>query len=54
MKAELRRQELLEEADRYLADLTDEVGTPLRADVAKAKKLAPSIKNKPESPTADQ
>jgi len=44
VRAELRRQELLDQTDRYLAELIDEVGTPTAAAVAKAKKLAQRIK----------
>ncbi len=49
VRAELRRQALLEETDRYLADLIDEVGTPSAAAVAKATQLAQRINN--ELPT---
>ena len=44
VRAELRRQALLEETDRYLADLLDEVGTPSEAAITKATTLAQRIK----------
>ena len=45
VRAELRRQALLEETDRYLGELVDEVGAPSEAAIAKAEKLAQRIKN---------
>jgi len=39
VRQEMRRQELLEEADRYLAELVDEVGEPSAASVARAEEL---------------
>lgn len=45
VRAELRRQELLEETDRYLAELIDDVGEPSAAAIAKANKLARRIKD---------
>ncbi|HSM64813.1 MAG TPA: hypothetical protein VK860_00765 [Ilumatobacteraceae bacterium] len=45
VRSELRRQALLEETDRYLAELIDEVGRPSHAAVAKATKLAQRIRN---------
>ncbi|MGF1598399.1 MAG: hypothetical protein ACFCVK_15950 [Acidimicrobiales bacterium] len=45
VRAELRRQALLEETDRYLAELIDEVGAPSQAAIAKATKLAQRINN---------
>lgn len=43
VRAELRRQELLEETDRYLAELIDDVGEPSAAAIAKVAKLARRI-----------
>ncbi|WP_419919014.1 CopG family transcriptional regulator [Candidatus Poriferisocius sp.] len=43
VRAELRRQALLEETDRYLAELIDEVGTPTDEAVAKAEALSRRI-----------
>lgn len=40
VRAELRRLELLEETDRYLSELVDEVGEPSPASVARAERLA--------------
>ena len=45
VRAELRRQELLEETDRYLAELIDDVGKPSAAATARANKLAQRIKD---------
>ncbi|MCB0996671.1 MAG: hypothetical protein KDB21_16370 [Acidimicrobiales bacterium] len=45
VRAELRRQELLEETDRYLAELIDDVGKPSAAAIARANKLAQRIKD---------
>jgi post-segregation antitoxin (ccd killing protein) len=36
VEAEVRRQDLLKETDRYLADLIDEVGSPSPAQRARA------------------
>ena len=36
VEAEMRRQDLLAETDRYLADLTDEVGAPNAAQRSRA------------------
>lgn len=44
VRSELRRQALLEETERYLAELIDDVGTPSQAAIAKATKLAQRIK----------
>ncbi len=43
IRDELRRQTLLEETDRYLAELSDEVGEPSDETVAKAEALARRI-----------
>lgn len=45
VRAELRRQELLEDTDRYLAELLNDVGEPSAAAIAKANKLARRIKD---------
>ncbi|MDH3731020.1 MAG: ribbon-helix-helix domain-containing protein [Acidimicrobiia bacterium] len=45
VRAELRREALLEETDRYLSELIDEVGAPSKTAIAKANKLAQRIKN---------
>ena len=45
VRAELRRQQLLTETERYLAELTDEVGAPSQAAVSKAEQLVQRIKN---------
>jgi len=44
VRAELRRQELLEETDRYLAELVGEVGEPSPASAAKAERLAQRVR----------
>jgi len=44
VRAELQRQELLEETDRYLSDLVDEVGEPSDASVAQAELLAQRVR----------
>lgn len=44
VRAELRRLELLEEADRYLSELVDEVGEPSASSVAKAERLAQRVR----------
>jgi len=45
VRAELRRQELLEETDRYLAELIEEVGEPSAKAIARAEALARRIRN---------
>lgn len=45
VRAELRRQELLEETDRYLAELLDEVGEPSAKAIARAEALARRIRS---------
>jgi len=53
VRAELRRQELLDETDRYLAELVDEVGEPSPAALARAESLSRRVRGKPsESPKA--
>jgi post-segregation antitoxin (ccd killing protein) len=44
VRAELRRQELLEETDRYLSELIEEVGEPSPASVAKGERLAGRVR----------
>ena len=44
VRAELRRQELLEETDRYLSELVVEVGEPSPAAVARAEQLAQRVR----------
>ncbi|HEV2071827.1 MAG TPA: hypothetical protein VGR26_18750 [Acidimicrobiales bacterium] len=44
VQAELRRQQLNEEADRYLAELFTEVGEPSAQDVARAEAIARRIR----------
>src|SRR5664280_2517676 len=44
VRAELRRQELLEETDRYLTELVGEVGEPSPAAVARAERLAQRVR----------
>lgn len=39
VRAEMRRQELLEEADRYLAELVEETGEPSPASVTRGEEL---------------
>lgn len=43
VRAELRRLDLLAESDRYLADLTSEVGRPSPAERARAKAVVERI-----------
>lgn len=43
VRAELRRRELLAETDRYLADLTAEVGEPSPAEQKRARATAARI-----------
>lgn len=44
VRIELRRQELLEETDRYLSELVDEVGEPSPASVARGERLAKRVR----------
>jgi post-segregation antitoxin (ccd killing protein) len=44
VREELRRQELLEETDQYLAELVDEVGEPSPSSVARAERLAGRVR----------
>jgi len=43
IRAELRRQDLLAETDRYLADLVAEVGDPDPEELARAESIARRI-----------
>lgn len=43
VRAEVRRQELLAETDRYLAELVDEVGEPSARAVARAEALSKRV-----------
>lgn len=45
VRAEVRRQQLLNETDRYLAELTDEVGAPSETAISKAERLVERVKN---------
>lgn len=44
VRAELRRRAILEETDRYLSELIDEVGEPSPAAVARAERLAQRVR----------
>jgi hypothetical protein len=44
VRAELRRQELLEQTDTYLADLVAEVGEPSPDELARAEAIARRIR----------
>ncbi len=44
VRAELRRQELLEETDRYLSELVEEVGEPSPASVKRAERLVQRVR----------
>lgn len=44
VRAELRRQEFLEEADRYLGELVQDVGEPSAEAVARAEALSRRIR----------
>lgn len=43
IRAELRRQQLLDETDRYLAELVAEVGPPTEEEIAEAEALVARI-----------
>lgn len=45
VRAELRRQELLDEADRYIAEAIGEVGEPSAKAIARAEELARRIRS---------
>jgi post-segregation antitoxin (ccd killing protein) len=44
VRAELRRRQLLDETDRYLAELADEVGEPSAAAVSRAESLSRRVR----------
>jgi post-segregation antitoxin (ccd killing protein) len=44
VRSELRRLEILEETERYLSELVDEVGEPSAASVARAERLARRVR----------
>jgi len=44
VRAELRRQELSDQADAYLADLVSEVGEPSAAELAQAEAIVRRIR----------
>ena len=44
VRAELRRQDLLEQTDAYLADLVAEVGDPSARELARAEAIARRIR----------
>jgi post-segregation antitoxin (ccd killing protein) len=48
VRAELHRQELLSETDRYVADLVAEVGTPTTAQRTRAAAIARRLARSPE------
>ena len=50
VRAELRREELLQETDRYIAELIAEVGEPTADAVARAEDLSHRIRG--ENPTS--
>jgi len=53
VRAELRREALLEETDRYVAELIAEVGEPTAESVARAEELSQRIRGeKPIRATA--
>ena len=47
VRAELRRMELLAEADRYVADLVAEVGPPALAERSRAAAIAGRLARRP-------
>jgi post-segregation antitoxin (ccd killing protein) len=50
VRVELRRQELLDETDRYLTELVEEVGEPSQASVARAESLARRVRGAKAQP----
>jgi post-segregation antitoxin (ccd killing protein) len=46
VRAELRRQELLEQTDAYLAELTEDVGHPSSRELARAEAIARRIRDR--------
>ncbi len=47
VRAELRRQELMIETDRYVAELIDKVGEPSASAIARAEALSRRIRREP-------
>lgn len=52
VRRELRRQDLLAETDRYLAELVEEVGEPSAAAMARAEALSKRVRAKTRPPKA--
>lgn len=52
VRAELRRQELIAETDRFVEELLDEVGEPSAKAVARADRLAAQIGERSRRKTA--
>lgn len=51
VRAELRHQTLLEETDRYLAELIDDVGEPTDEAIARAETLSRRVRNRAPAAT---
>jgi post-segregation antitoxin (ccd killing protein) len=49
VRAELRRQALLDETDAYLAELTEEVGEPTPNEMARAEAIARRLRERSDS-----
>ena len=47
VRAELRRQGILDETDRYLADLAEKVGEPSAQSIARAEALSREVRREP-------
>jgi hypothetical protein len=52
VRAELRRQDLLAETDRYLAELVEEVGEPSPGAMVRAEELLKRVRERTPSPKA--
>jgi hypothetical protein len=52
VRAELRRRQLLDETDQYLAELIAEVGEPSKRAVARAEALGARLKSSPKASRA--
>ena len=50
VRAELRRQQLLEHADTHVTELIEEVGQPSSAEVARAEAIARRIRDRAAAP----
>jgi len=48
IKAELRRQRLLEATDEYLAELVEDVGEPTADELARAENIARQLRKRAE------